>query len=40
MTLMLSRLMTAAHADQLVLSLHVVLTVSVFSFLALVTLLH
>jgi hypothetical protein len=40
MTLMLSRWMTAAHADRLVLSFHVVLTVSVFSFLALVTLLH
>jgi hypothetical protein len=40
MTLMLSRWMTTAHVDRLVLSFHVVLTVSVFSFLALVTMLH
>ena len=38
MTLMLSRWMTAAHADRLVLSFHVVLTVSVFAFLALMVL--
>ena len=34
MTLMLSRWMTAAHADRLALSFHVVLTASVFVFLA------
>jgi hypothetical protein len=35
MTLMLARWITAAHADRLVLSFHVVLTVIVFAFLAL-----
>jgi hypothetical protein len=38
MIVMLARWMTAAHADRLMVSFHVILTVSVFSFLAMVML--
>jgi hypothetical protein len=38
MTVMLARWITAAHADRLVVSLHFVLTMSVFAFLALMVL--
>lgn len=40
MTLMLSRWITTAHVDRLVLSFYVVLTMGVFSFLAFIILLH
>ena len=38
MTLMLSRWMTVAHADRLVLTFHLVVTASVFVFLAVIVL--
>jgi hypothetical protein len=38
MTLVLSRWISPAHAERLVVSLHVALTVSVFAFLALIVL--